>query len=124
MIIFIIITYSSYREKLRKNSLPQILAYHLDCKSGKIDESILNLHSDTSLVGAYVNFSQSPDDKESKEALDRLDVYLDEGSQLFEISPKIYARIPTENLCDLVRLEIVSYVSLPKDNNTQKYEAK
>jgi len=122
VIILIIVAYTSYKEKVRKNSLPKILSYHLDCQSDKIDEYILNLHSDTSLIGAYVEFDQLPRDKATRKVLEKGDIELDERSQLFEISPKIYARIPKESLCDLVALETVKYISMPHDDSIKKYE--
>lgn len=115
-IVLMAVSYFSYKEAVRKNSLSPILAYHLSCESGmeKIDQAILNLRRDTILIGAYIEFDQLPYDQATKEVLEKGEIYLDDRTQLFEISPKVYARIPRDSMCDLVALESVKYISIPE----------
>lgn len=122
-IFFIAVAFYNYREEVRKNSLPPTLEFHLGCESDKIGQNILDLHKDTILIGAYVQFDKLPLDTETQNFLDESGIELVEGSQLFEISPKIIARIPTESVCDLVELESVMNLSIP-DNNQKLNEIK
>lgn len=93
------------------------LGESLDCQSEKIDKSILDLHPKTSLFRAYIYFDKTPyDNTELMSYIEENSIVLEKGSQLFDISPKIIARIPTKALCGLVEWKQVLGVSIPSSN--------
>lgn len=98
----------------------------VDCHSEIIDDSILNLDADTTLIGAIVSFKQAPLAQSLKDKLDSLDVKLEENSQIFELSPYFIAEIPTASLCELSKLEDVTKIFIPeekKETNTDNENA-
>lgn len=119
VILLVMVSYTNHKEKIRKDNLPPTLAYHIGCQSAKIDQAVLDLHKNTSLIGAYIEFDKLPYDKETEKFIEENNIYIYEGSQLFEISPKLIARIPTESLCDLVNLKSVQYISMPNNIEAQ-----
>lgn len=86
----------------------------LDCHDLTIDDSIMDLSGDTTLIGAYINFESLPLDADALKKMDDLDILLDSRSQLFEISPYILAEIPTASLCELAKDENVVLIFIPE----------
>lgn len=118
-IFFVVISYYGYKKEVRKKDLPSTLGYHIECQSDKIDQTVLKLHKDTTLIGAYVQLDDLSFDEDSQRIIDEGNIFIDEGSRLFEIAPKVYARIPVDSLCDFVSLDDVKYISIPENKNEE-----
>ena len=92
---------------------PKTLLQTLNCYSEKIDKSVLDLDSHTSLIGAMISFDKLPLDDELKNKLNSWGIELNNGSAIFEY---VLAEIPTSNLCSLVEEEQVKSVFIPTPN--------
>lgn len=88
----------------------------ISCRSEVLDDSVLGLEADTTLIGAFITFDKVPLATSTKEKLKSLEVSLDEGSQIFEISSNILAKIPTASLCELSKVPGISSIFIPKLN--------
>lgn len=89
----------------------RILLQSLDCQSAKLDESITSLAANTKTVGALVAFDRTPISDELRQKLLDLDIKIDETNWILD-----YGRleIPTDSLCDLVKLESINKIFIPK----------
>jgi hypothetical protein len=90
---------------------PSILLQTLACSSDKIDKSILDLDSQTSLIGAMISFKKVPLESNLQQKLTDLKIELDEKSWIFDY---VIAKIPTNSLCFLVQEEQVKSVFIPQ----------
>ncbi|PWB38758.1 MAG: hypothetical protein C3F02_02510 [Parcubacteria group bacterium] len=90
------------------------------CRSAVIDQSVLDLDADTSLIGAFISFDRMPLATDTVDRLAQLGVSLDIGSQIFEISGNILAQIPTASLCDLSKLPAVQSIFIPEQNQADR----
>ena|SRR3989344_2464166 len=88
----------------------------VDCRNEAIDDSVLELDADTTLIGAFITFERTPLDQLTKDKLAALDVVLDEDSQIFETTSHVLAQIPTVSLCELSKIEGVKSVFIPAIN--------
>lgn len=85
----------------------------VDCRSQVLDDSVLDLDADTTLVGAFISFEQMPLDQLTKDKLAALAVEIDESSRIFDSSPYVLARIPTASLCQLSQIAGVKSIFIP-----------
>lgn len=85
----------------------------VNCRSEILDDSVLDLSADTTLIGAFITFDQMPLSAETKDSLNKLSVVIDEGSQIFEISSNVLAQIPTASLCALSEMKSVKSIFIP-----------
>ena len=90
---------------------PKVLLQTLECHSDKIDTSVADLDSDTSLIGAIITFKSVPIDEATRAKLDELKIVLDETSWIFDY---VVAKIPTDSLCELTTQEQVTKIFIPK----------
>ena len=90
---------------------PKVLLQTLECHSEKIDGSVADLDSDTSLIGAMISFKTIPISEATKNKLDELEIILDEQSWIFDY---VVAKIPTDSLCDLANQEQVTKIFIPQ----------
>lgn len=100
----------------------QTLRRIVQCRSEVLDDSVLGLDADTTLIGAFITFDKIPLSTSTKEKLKSLDVTLDEGSQIFEISSNILAKIPTASLCELSKVPGISSIFIPELNTGEENE--
>jgi len=98
-----------YEQKTTKQ--PKVLYQTLECNSDKIDTSVADLDSDTSLIGAMITFKTVPLSQATKDKLDQLQVVLDDQSWIFDY---VVARIPTDSLCELTAQDEVVKVFIPE----------
>ncbi len=84
------------------------------CFDEVIDDSILDLDEDTTLIGAFVTFETMPLSEQIQQELDNLNIVLDHGSQVFEASAHVLAQIPTASLCNLAQIEGVQSIFIPQ----------
>ncbi|MBT6691429.1 hypothetical protein HOB10_03815 [Candidatus Parcubacteria bacterium] len=89
----------------------KVLLQTLECHSDKIDSSVSDLDSDTSLIGAMISFKAVPIDEDTKNKLTELQIVLDEHSWIFDY---VVAKIPTDSLCELTSQEQVTRVFIPE----------
>ena len=95
----------------QSKQVPNIVQYQVACATEKIDQSIYELDGNTSLIGAFIRFSEIPLSEESKTKLTDLNIKLDEQTWIFDY---VVAQIPTNKLCDLADLDFVSRIFLPE----------
>ena len=108
-IVLGIIFYLTNKPVENKNTLQ----YTAGCGSDKIDASVYSLKGNTSLIGAFISFDKVPISENTRVELDRLDVYLDENSWIFDY---VLAQIPTESLCDLAEYDFIKGVFIPLES--------
>lgn len=89
----------------------RILLQSLDCQSAKIDESITSLTANTKIIGALVAFERTPINEELRQKLVDLDIKIDEANWILDYG---HLEIPTDSLCDLVKLDQITKIFIPK----------
>lgn len=90
---------------------PTTLRSTAGCLDETIADSVLDLRSDTTLIGAFISFKTVPLDEETKNDLADWGITLDENSWIFDYA---LAQIPTDSLCDLAKHENVKLIFIPK----------
>jgi len=107
VLVFILIFGLFLLLKNTEPSAPATLGQSLDCTSQKLDQSVLELDSDTDLLRAFISFNNLPLSTEIEQRLADLNVIMDENSLIFD---NIWATIPVESLCDLVAEEDIKSI--------------
>lgn len=95
------------------SSNQKILLQTIDCQSDKLDKSVTNLDSKTSLVGAMISFKEVPISDDLRNKIKNLNISLDENSWIFDY---VLAKIPTSSLCELVKDDNVKSIFIPNFN--------
>lgn len=98
---------------MKKDNAGQIqtLRQTAGCLDETIADSVLDLRSDTTLIGAFVSFRHLPLDDATKSQLADWGVTVDENTLTFDY---MLAKIPTESLCDLAKHENVKLIFIPR----------
>lgn len=89
----------------------RILLQALDCQSAKLDESITSLPANTKTLGALVAFDRTPIGDDLRQKLNDLDIEIDENNWILD-----YGRleIPVDSLCELIKIEAITKIFIPK----------
>lgn len=92
----------------------QTLRQSAGCLDETIADSVLDLRSDTTLIGAMVNFKTLPLDEETRKQMADWGIVIDEERRMPPPFDYVQAKIPTESLCDLAKHENVKLIFIPK----------
>jgi len=84
----------------------------IGCADETISDSVLDLDSRTTLIGAFISFDKAPD-ADLRQKMVQLDINLDENSWIFDDS--VLAQIPTRSLCQLGKTDGIRLIFIPEN---------